>query len=313
MISVSNTGVEAGEWFDRLPTEADRRMVTGVVAMAHEFDLATRRYEYGSRYSNAAGYLGVYAIGSRSLGQEGPESDIDLLIAHNLSFASGCDSHRINYMRDVDFDSLPEGGSWTEEQRVSSGYEAASRLEQNFGWGCLQSDPVANAASYAIAGSGTSYRLPHSFDGHLPDTYRVGGRDHKAFARYKSDGDMTALDAVFYKGWHSNANPTDEEIEEDRVVAEALGDGGPGLQRTICGPKCNEAGLNEGPNQSKFETIIDTDTSGNELPRIPLYTLGDGVKKVYIPQIEEIVTSEQVKIDSRDGWKFKRSWQVHSH
>lgn len=320
MLSVSNTGVEAGEWFDRLPTEADRRMVTGVVAMAYEFDLAGRRgYEYGSRYSNVAGYLGVYAIGSRSLAQEGPESDIDLLVAHNLSFGSGCDGRRINYMRNVDFDKmrLDDDRDWSDpeavQERIDSGYEAAATLENNFGWHCLQSDPVANASSYAIAGAGTRYRLPHSFDGQLPNTYRVGGRDHKAFVRYKLDSDMTALDAVYYKGWHSDANPTDEEIEADRVLAESLGDGGPGLQRTICGPKCREAGLSEGPNQSIFESIIDTDNNGAELPRIPLYTFGDGTKKIYIPQIKDLVVGEQLKVDSRDGWKFKRSWQIHTY
>ncbi len=316
MISETNTGIEAGEWFDRLPTDADRRIVTGVVAMAYRFELNKGDYEFDDRQSNRAGFLAVYATGSRSTAQEGPRSDIDILVAHNLVFGQGSQGLTADFMYYVDFELLNSKNEldWSDPERVrvreESGYVRAEKQETQFGYHCLMQDPVSSAVTYGIAGAGSTYRLPDMYNGQLPDTYTVGGRDHKAFVRYKSHGDMSALDLMLYKGWHSNADPTDEDKELARLVAEELGEPYREPQKNICGPKCRSIGLDEGPNQEKFEKVIDTDESGNELSRIPLYTFGDSEKKIYIPQIEEVVIREQEILNGKDRWKFRRSWLV---
>jgi len=280
--------IEAGEWFDRLPNEADRRTVTGVVAFAHEFGLASRGYEYGSRLSNNPGYLAVYAVGSRSTGQEEPGSDMDILVAHNMSFGSGVDGRRINYMRGVDFASMGDE--------------------------CLEYDPVSNAASLAIALASDNYRLPDTFSGKLPDTYRAGGAEHKVMARYEEGADISALDMIFYKGWHrdKDRDPSDEDIEKQRALMEDTGEKWPLPEKSACTDKCTEAGYNEGASSTKFEEIIDTDENGNQLPRVPLYTMNDGVKTIHIPQIKELIVAEQLKSDARDGYRFKPSWACSS-
>ena len=314
MISESNTGIEAGEWFNGLPTDGDRRTVTGIVALANEFQWE-ERHEWNVPYSRRNKYLGVYAVGSRSTGEETPNSDIDIVVAHNLVFSQSTDRHRIRYMQNVDFnmlsDSSPDGhaSGWTEEAQEASGYKRASQLEHSFDWLTLQSDPVSSATSQAISQAGEEQRLPHTFNGKLPDTYRVGGIDHKAFVRYRGEADLTALDMVYYKGWHSDKShdPSDEYIEEQKRLMEETGDHWPIPEKSVCGDKCHEAGLDEGSNQQKFEQIIDTDSIGNELPRVPLFTFGDGHKKVYIPQIEDLIADEQARIDSR-GYMFRRSW-----
>lgn len=311
MISESNTGVIAEEWFERLPSEQDRRTVTGIVALAHEFERESGRTEWDDRHSLMMGYLGVYAIGSRSLGQEDERSDIDILVAHNLSFMKGA-GRCVNFTKDViDLEFVwPHKGGDPEDPNYLK-YMAASDRETNFNYRCIESDPVSSAVCTAVAASADEYRLPHTFDGNLPDNYGVGGRDHKAFVRYKSDSSLSALDLIFYKGWHSDKNPTDEEIEESRRLSEQLGDNFE-LQRSICGPKCKEVCLNEGANQAPFEQVIDTDNFDNQLSRVPLYTFGDGEKKIYIPQIEDLVKTEQIKVDDHEnGWDFRRSWAIH--
>jgi len=307
--------IEAGEWFDRLPNEADRRTVTGVVAFAHEFGLASRGYEYGSRLSNNPGYLAVYAVGSRSTGQEEPGSDMDILVAHNMSFGSGVDGRRINYMRGVDFASMGDDTSnWTDRKKKSSGYEAACKFEREFGDECLEYDPVSNAASLAIALASDNYRLPDTFSGKLPDTYSVGGVGHKVMTRYKAGTDISALDMIFYKGWHRNKDrdPSDEDIEKQRALMEDTGEKWPLPEKSACTDKCTEAGYNEGASSTKFEEIIDTDENGNQLPRVPLYTMNGGVKTIHIPQIRELIVAEQLKSDARDGYRFKPSWACSS-
>jgi hypothetical protein len=137
----------------------------------------------------------------------------------------------------------------------------------------------------------------------------VGGKDHKAFARYQSADNLSALDVTYYKGWHSES-PTTEEMELEREIAEDCGEEYiPNM--SICGPKCAQIGLSEGANQARFEQFIDTDEHWQKLPRIPLYTFGDGVKTIYIPQIEELIVREQAAIDGRaDPWNAPRSWQL---
>jgi len=303
--------IEASEWFERLPNEADRRTVTGVVAYAHEFGFATRGYEYGSRLSNQPGYLAVYAVGSRSTGEENDVSDVDILVAHNMSFASGVDGRRIDYMRGVDFASMGDDTSkWTDKKQKQSGYEAAYKFEREFGDGCLESDPVSNAASLAIALASDNYRVPYTFSGKLPDKYRAGGAGHKVMARYEAGEDISALDMIFYKGWHrdKDCDPSDEEIEKRKASMEDTGERWPLPEKSACTEKCAEAGYSEGADSTSFEEVIDTDEDGRQLPRVPLYTMNNGVKTIHIPQIKKLVADEQLKSDARDGYRFTPSW-----
>lgn len=315
MISESNTGVIAGEWFNALPTDADRDTVTGIVAMAYEFDWQNHMHHYDSRHSAPERYLGVYAIGSRSLGQEGPDSDIDVLVAHNLAFDSGCDGRKVSFTRDVDFDAFTwphDGGDENDPEYLK--YRAAQRRERSFD-SCLETDPVSSAVCSAVANAADDYRLPHTFDGQLPDNYQYGGVDHKAFVRYARAGELSPLDLVLYKGWHSAKNPSPDTIEEVRRYNEEHEgeDDIPLPQRSVCGPKCKEIELREGATPEKFEQIIDTDSQGDQLPRVPLYTFADRVKEIYIPQIAGLIVDEQRAADDREtGWKFRRSWLKHT-
>jgi hypothetical protein len=163
MISESNTGIDAQTWFERLPSEQDRQMVTGVVAMAYEFDWIdkSRGGPFGCRYSLAKAYLGVYAIGSRAIMQEGSNSDIDLLVAHNLYFREVLDQRKPDYMKTVNFDLMRFDDAATKQQKeeagLASGYKKASRLRDSFSMDCLALDPVANSISFGIAESTKPY------------------------------------------------------------------------------------------------------------------------------------------------------------
>lgn len=283
MISESTSGLSAGEWFESLPTDADRRTVTGIVATANEFNQGIDLTDWNAptRRSENWGYLAVYAIGSRARMEDRPDSDVDILVAHNLWFES---PSRYSHTK---LDPWP-GIDWKD---YSDDQEAIAIRAGTFR-DSLSSDSVSLAVAVAIASSGESYRIPNTFDGSLPPGYEDGGKDHKAMARYGRGSSQTALDMIFYRGLHHYTEPR------------------PWGPRRDCGPKCQAAGFNEDGSPEVFEGLIDTDNDGNPLDRVPLFTYANGKHTIYVPQIVELVQVEQGNINSSGIWSATRSWTV---
>lgn len=261
MQSESTSGLSAGEWFEALPTDGDRITVTGIVATANEFNQGFDLTDLSapSRRAENWGYLAVYAIGSRARMEDRSDSDIDILVAHNLWF--GDPGHYL------DLDPWPDiqWKDYSEEQKAVA--IRAGTFSRS-----LASDPVSSAVALAIASSSDSYRIPDTFDGGLPPGYDDGGKDHKAIARYGQGSHNSALDMVFYRGLHEYRDPNPYASP-----------------RRDCGPKCEVAGFSEGSSPEIFERTIDTDYEGVSLDRVPLFTYADGKHTIYIPQIAELI------------------------
>lgn len=250
MISTSNRELRGGEWYDRLPTDADRSTVPNIINAARGVVCNPDNRPLRT------GYLAVYAIGSRAIGKETARSDIDILVAHNLYFSTSYRGPNV----------------------------PGSSFLDSFQWKILRNDPVSSAVNYAVA-SDSKRGLPDEFSGELPDSYTAGEPGHKVLARYTGG---TALDIVYYRGWHRNpnSNPTPYIIAAESIYEDPT---------STCGQKCARANFKEGSTPYTFETIIDTDEHGGQLPRVPLYVLwyekqSSGriiaCEKVFIPHLD---------------------------
>lgn len=305
------TGVE---WFENLPTDVDRRIATAVIAHAYRYRWAqggwNGREHSRDFHATSHGYLAVYAIGSRAVGQQTPDSDYDLLIAHNLGFDSSSNGFQPSFMRDVDFSALPEDfDDRTEQHYVESGYKAAQEAERA-SRDAVNSDPVANTMLTAIACATEDYMLPSSYSGMLPASYQRGATGHKMMARYGGAEDRTPLDLVVYKGWHLTKREIEAAGEAEVDADDASAESNP---FEPCDHRCKAAGFTEGSTVTTFENVIDTDEDGTPLIRVPLFTFSGGERTFYIPEeVEELIRDEHLVsgYPSHDYWSHRWPWEV---
>ncbi len=275
MISTTTTGVEAGEWFESLPNDNDRRTVEAIISLLFESNYDSAINDYTGRYfaSYEYSYTGLYAIGSRARMAQTEASDIDLLLATN-NFDIGYDTVNMDFGLNKEY---------VERAAAEPKFDIVAQQEKYLEH-VLGSSLVAQSTTMAIAASSEQYRLPYIYDGSMPDAgYSKGGKDHKAVVKYKDDEGYTDLDMVYYGGFH---------FDDGR-----------------CGPSCKDV-EEEGSNQSIFEEVIDTEDTGEPLGRIPLFTKGDSKIQIYIPQIrDKIVTACSARMQDPD--QFSYDWELH--